>query len=115
MTTPTEDARAALAEYDASETQHDAVLVVPEIVAALRALIEPPTADEREALKVALTEGYWKRTGYRVTWENIGPLMDAILAAGFRRGDTENCIDHDNRCCATHHTHVSPHRGCILR
>lgn len=24
-------------------------------------------------------------------------------------------IDHENRCCRTHGTHVSPHRGCILR
>lgn len=48
MTTPTEDARAALAEYDACWTQHDAVLVVPEIIAALRALIEPPADDERD-------------------------------------------------------------------
>lgn len=39
---------------------------------------------EREALKAALTEGYWQRTGYRASWQAIGPLMDAILAAGFR-------------------------------
>ncbi len=41
-----------------------------------------PEAD-REALRVALTDGYWQRTGYRANWEHIGPLMDAILDAGF--------------------------------
>jgi hypothetical protein len=39
---------------------------------------------EREALKAALTDGYWRRTGYRTSWEHIGPLMDAIFEAGFR-------------------------------
>jgi hypothetical protein len=45
---------------------------------------------ERDALRTAITDGYWQQTGYRVTWEHIGPLMDAILAAGFTltaRGD----------------------------
>ena len=79
MTTPTEDALNALAR---GNNNYGYIEIAAD---TLRALIEPPTADEREALKVALTEGYWKRTGYRVTWENIGPLMDAILAAGFRR------------------------------
>lgn len=51
----------------------------------LEAAQVPATDDEREALKTALTDGYWQRTGYRVTWEHVGPLMDAILAAGFRR------------------------------
>lgn len=45
----------------------------------------PDAEDDREALKVAITDGYWKRTGYRVKWEQIGPLMDAILDAGFSR------------------------------
>ncbi|GAA4175874.1 hypothetical protein [Gryllotalpicola koreensis] len=38
-----------------------------------------PSIDEREKLKTALTDGYWKRTGYRVSWEHLGPLVDAIL------------------------------------
>ena len=41
--------------------------------------------NDREALKAAITDGYWQRTGYRVSWQHIGPLMDAILAAGFAR------------------------------
>lgn len=23
--------------------------------------------------------------------------------------------DHDARCCTVHHTHTSPHKGCVLR
>lgn len=47
-------AKDALAEYDASTTQADAVLVVPEVVAALRALIKDwPQAylDESSAIE----------------------------------------------------------------
>jgi len=43
----------------------------------------PDRLDEREALKSALTDGYWKRTGHRTAWQHIGPLMDSIFAAGF--------------------------------
>ena len=42
-----------------------------------------PSAEDREALRIALTDGYWQRTGYRTSWEHLGTLIDVILDAGF--------------------------------
>lgn len=53
----------------------------------------PATEDEREALKVALTEGIWHQTGHRYEWKILDQMIDAILAAGFRLHPTPSVED----------------------
>lgn len=61
---------------------------------------------------------------YRVPLSRIGP--DDIVGS-YAAPPTEGMAsakpqehrrlpdcDHDNRCCAAHRVHVTPHRGCIL-
>ena len=45
---------------------------------------------------------------------NRGPAV-LILAEPKATPVTPTPHDHDTRCCREHGTHVTPHRGCILR
>lgn len=48
------------------------------------------------------------RTGYDL-YEIAGQILEAASVL------TVCDVDHEQRCCRVHGTHVTPHRGCILR
>lgn len=42
-------------------------------------------------------------------------MIDAHLAMWDRLTSLECGIDHDLYCCLSHHSHTTPHKGCLLR
>lgn len=57
--------------------------------------------------------------GTRVLVENVfeeeGRAFYMETADFAERFELTEDHDHENYCCLVHHSHVNPHRGCILR
>lgn len=69
-----------------------------------------PTRNEAHDLGTSIIRnGSWTITPL------TAPAVAKALAAEVVRQVCAADIDHENRCCRIHGTHVSPHRGCILR
>lgn len=98
--TAIDEARAALAGYEWMQEQDTprnptgVTMLEERLASALRALIDPPTDDEREALRIAVgrvlfnASNFPARVQTRLLGQDMAPLNEkltaAVLAAGFR-------------------------------
>lgn len=98
--TAIDEARAALAGYEWMQEQDTprnptgVTMLEERLASALRALLDPPTDDEREALRIAVGRVLFNASNFpekvqtRLLGQDMAPLnaklLDAVLDAGFR-------------------------------